>query len=171
MTSLPSLALQYDSTIHHDGLLYDCGVELSSNGQFGRQDYKKHACRGTYTLHSLYLLLWANFSAFCLALLTQPDADKHIHGPIISEKFSVRHYCVSQLRILWMHLLNNLGLSEEQRSFFTMRAMNRLREVSPKHCIKYRIYHSSFLLSPFSPSPPPFSVSFIASDKFQFYEN
>lgn len=66
-----STSLQYDSKIKPDGLLYDCGVELSPEGQFGRQDYLKHASRGTYSLHSLYLLLWANFGAFCIALLTQ----------------------------------------------------------------------------------------------------
>ena len=66
-----NLPLQYNSKIHPDGLLYDCGVELSPDGQFGRQDYVKHATRGTYSLHSLYLLLWANFGTFCIALLTQ----------------------------------------------------------------------------------------------------
>lgn len=123
------LSLQYNTTVHRDGLLYDCGVELSPEGQFGRQDYRKHACRGTYTLHSLYLLLWANFGSFCMALLTQPDSDQRIHGCIISEWLSLRHYCVSQLRTLWMHIRNNLGLSEEQRSFFVMRAMTKLYQV------------------------------------------
>lgn len=120
---------QYDAIIHHDGLLYDCGVELSPDGQFGRQDYKKHACRGTYTLHSLYLLLWANFGCFCMSLLTQLSSDEHIHGKIISEWLSLRHYCVSQLKTLWMHIQNNLGLSEEQRAFFVMRALNRFPQV------------------------------------------
>ena len=120
---------QYDAKINPDGLLYDCGVELTPEGQFGRQDYVKHATRGTYTLHSLYLLLWANFGAFCMALLTQPEAETTIHGPIISEWLSVRHYCVSQLRTMWMHLRNNLSLSDEERSFFVMRCTKRLYEV------------------------------------------
>jgi len=125
--------LQYDATISPNGLLYDCGVELSPEGQFGRQDYKKHACRGTYTLHSLYLLLWANFGSFCMALLTQPDSDQHIHGHIISKQLSLRHYCLSQLKTVWMHIRNNLALTEEQRSFFIMRAMDNLHQVSLKH--------------------------------------
>ena len=120
-----------------DGLLYDCGVELSPEGQFGRQDYKKHACRGTYTLHSLYLLLWANFGCFCVTLLTQPDSDQRIHGKIISEWLSLRHYCVSQLKTLWLHLRNNLGLTDEQRAFFVMRAMDRLWQVGSAYiCIR-----------------------------------
>ena len=125
----PLTVPQYDAKINPDGLLYDCGVELTPEGQFGRQDYVKHATRGTYTLHSLYLLLWANFGAFCMSLLTQPEAEAAIHGPIISEWLSVRHYCVSQLRTMWMHLKNNLSLSDEERSFFVMRCTKRLYEV------------------------------------------
>lgn len=64
-----------------------------------------------------------------MALLTQPDSDQHIHGRIISEELSLRHYCVKQLRNLWKHIHNNLGLSEEQRSFFIMRAMIKFRQV------------------------------------------
>ena len=120
----------YNNKINKDGLLYDCGVELSPEGQFGRQDYLKHANRGTYTLHSLYLLLWANFGSFCMALLVHPDADRTIHGPLISDWLSVRHYCVSQLRTVWMHMRNNLGLSDEERSFLIVRCMKRLYEVS-----------------------------------------
>ena len=120
----------YSSKINKDGLLYDCGVELTPDGQFGRQDYHKHAGRGTYTLHSLYLLLWANFGAFCMALLVLPDADRTIHGPLISECLSVRHYCISQLRTVWMHIRNNLGISDEERSFLIMRCMKTLYEVS-----------------------------------------
>ena len=52
---------QYNAKIDPDNLLYDCGVKLSSEGLFGCQDYVKHATRATYTLYSLYLLLWANF--------------------------------------------------------------------------------------------------------------
>ena len=106
---------QYNFTIGHGGYRYDSGVDLSSGGLFGRQDYMKHATRGTYTLHSLYLLLWANFGAFCMALLTQPEAEAAIHGPLISEWLSVRHYCVSQLRTMWMHIQNNLSLLDEER--------------------------------------------------------
>ena len=113
--------------------MYDSGVKLSEGGYFGRHDYEKHACRGTLTLHSLYLLLWANFGSFCISLLTQPDSAKHIHGHIISKKQPLRHYCVMQLKEVWMHIQKNLGLSEEQRSFFIMRALGRFLEVSPKN--------------------------------------
>ena len=115
--------------ISPDGLLYDCGVELSPEGLFGRQDYVKHATRGTYTLHSLYLLLWANFGAFCMALLTQPEAEASIRGQIMSEQLSLRHYCLSQLRIVWVHMQKNLGLSDEERSFLVMCCTRRFYEV------------------------------------------
>ena len=120
---------KYNAKINLDGLLYNCGVELSPEGLFGRQDYVKHATRGTYTLHSLYLLLWANFGAFCIALLTQPKAEADIHGPIISKRLSVRDYCISQLRTVWMHMRNNLHLSDEERSFLVTACTNRLHKV------------------------------------------
>ena len=104
-------------------------MELTADGQYGRPDYIKHATRGTYTLHSLYLLLWANFGAFSMALLTQPMSQKKIHGPIISEWQAVRHYCLSQLRTVWLHMRNNLSLSEEERAFFITQCLMNLYEV------------------------------------------
>ena len=121
--------MQYDTKVKPDGLHYDCGVELSPDGQFARQDYLKHAGRGTYTLHSLYLLLWANFGAFCVGLLTQPDYDKQLHGTVISDWLSIRHYCVSQLRTIWLFMRNNLNISDEERSFFLTRCMMKFYEV------------------------------------------
>lgn len=109
-------------------------MELTPEGQFGRQEYMKHATRGTYTLHSLYLLLWANFGTFCLALLTQPEAEAGICGPIISPWLSVRHYCATQLRNMWMHMRNNLGLSDEERSFFIFCCTKQLYEVCNAYC-------------------------------------
>ena len=111
-------------------MLYDCGVELTAEGQYGHPDYIKHATRGTYSLHSLYLILWANFGAFCMSLLTQPMAQSMIHGPIISERQTIRHYCFSQLQSVWMHMQNNLAISEEERSFLVMRCLMNLYEVS-----------------------------------------
>ena len=121
--------MQYNTKISPEGLLYDCGVELTAEGELGRQDYNEHAGRGTYTLHSLYLLLWSNFGAFCMALLTQPDADTKIHGPIISDWQSIRHYCVSQLKSVWQHMRNNLGLSEEERIFLATKCMEAFQKV------------------------------------------
>ena len=120
---------QYDAKINPDGLLYDHGVNLSPEGLFSMQDYMKQTSRGTYTLHSLYFLLWANFGTFCMALLTQPEAEAAIHKSIISKRLSVRHYCVSQLRTVWKHMRENLGLLDEVRSFLVMSCTKRLYEV------------------------------------------
>ena len=95
----------------------------------------KHATRGMYTLHSLYLLLWANFGAFCMALLTQPEAEAAIYGPIISKRLSVRQYCVSQLRTVWKHIRKNLGLSDEERSFLVMCCTKRFYKVCQGHVL------------------------------------
>ena len=120
---------QYDAKINKDGLLYDCGVNLSPEGLFDMQDYMKQASQGTYTLHSLYFLLWANFGTFCMALVTQPKAEADIHGSIISTSLPIRHYCVSQLRTAWKHMRENLGLLDEERSFLVMSCTKRLYEV------------------------------------------
>ena len=123
-------SFQYDSKISPEGLLYDCGVELTAEGQYGRPDYHKHATRGTYSLHSLYFLLWANFGTFCISMLTQPDSQSKIHGPIISEWQAIRHYCVSQVKTMWMYLRNNLSLSDEERSFLVTRCLMNMYEVN-----------------------------------------
>ena len=121
--------LQYDSKVSPDNLFYDCGVALSPEGLVGHQDCMKFASCGTCTLHSLYLLLWANFGAFCITLLTQPDSDNKLCGRLISDNISVRSYCLSQLKTLWMHIRNSLYLTEEERSFFVTTAMTKLEKV------------------------------------------
>lgn len=121
---------QYNHKIDPDGLLYDCGVELTAEGQYGRPDYILHATRGTYSLHSLYLILFANFGAFSMSLLTQPMARSKIQGPVISGWQAIRHYCYSQLQTVWMHIQNNLGISEEERSFLIMRCLMNFYETS-----------------------------------------
>ena len=115
----------YNKKIGNRGYYYDCGIELTEDGQFGKSAYNKHANRGTYDLHSLYLLLWINIGAFCMALLTQPDALDKIKGPLISGWQPVRLYCISQLRMIWAHIRINLMLSEEEHSFLIMSCMKK----------------------------------------------
>ncbi len=64
-----------------------------------------------------------------MSLLTFPDSDAKIHGPIISDWQSVRHYCVSQLRTVWQHMRNNLGLTEEARTFFVNGCLKTFHKV------------------------------------------
>ena len=123
-----SICIQFKEKIMEEHL-YDCGVELSPDGAYGRPDYLLHATRGTLSLQSLYLLLWTNFGAFCMALITQPDAQEKISGPVISTGQHIRHYCVSQLRSVWRHMNNNLQMSSEELSFFIMRCMQTMMEV------------------------------------------
>ena len=102
---------------------------MTLDGDYARPDYITHATRGTLSLHSLYMLLFVNFGAFSIALLTQPDAHQHISGPLISVFHPIRHYCVIQLRSLWIHLINNMKLSLEELSFLMMKSMLHLMEV------------------------------------------
>ena len=59
-------------------MLYDCGVLLNEEGQFGRPDYRDH--NSPLTLHSFYLLEWATFGVLCMALLIDEKAKERIHG-------------------------------------------------------------------------------------------
>ena len=59
-------------------MLYDCGVLLNEEGQFGRPDYRDH--NSPLSLHSFYLIEWATFGVLCMALLTDEKAKERIHG-------------------------------------------------------------------------------------------
>ena len=120
------LYFQFDSEIK-DGRLYDCGVELNELGNYGRPDYLKRAENGILNLQSLYLLLWSNFGAFCLHLLTQRNAT--LKGTVISDYQPVRHYCLKQMKLMWLHISVNLGLTPEQQSLLVVRAMQRMIQV------------------------------------------
>ena len=122
-------------------MFYDEGVQLTSNGFYGQHNYIKHATRGTLSLQSLYLLLWANAGAFCVGLLTDPEAENKLLGSVFPEHFTVRHFCMSQLRTLWKHLSVSLGISVEERSFLVSRCMWNLMKV------QYYCFHSSNYLS------------------------
>ena len=121
--------IQYPFEVN-DVIHYDCGVELSDEGLYGRQSYVIRMLTFPLNLHSLHLVLWANFGAFCIALLTQYNAQDKISGPIITPVLPVRHYCVSQLRKLWLHIRTNAELSLEEEAFFIMKSMQKMLEVS-----------------------------------------
>ena len=110
-----------------EGRLYDCGVVLNEQGEYGRPEYLQRAEKGILNLHSLYLLLWCNFGAFCVSLLTQPGSI--IKGTVISDYQAVRHYCKSQMNTMWLHMSTNLGLTDEQLSLLIVRSMQRMIQV------------------------------------------
>ena len=97
---------------------------LNEQGEYGRPEYLQRAEKGILNLHSLYLLLWCNFGAFCVNLLTQP-------GSIIrgTDYQPVRHYCKSQMSAMWSHISTNLGLTDEQVSLLIVRSMQRMIQV------------------------------------------
>ena len=65
-----------------------------------------------------------------MALLTQPDAEQRISGKIIAEMNPIRHYCVSQLRSVWLHMAQNMKITSEERLYFITRCMYSLIQVS-----------------------------------------
>ena len=121
--------MQYDTPVGPSTKFYDAGVELSPEGFFGHHDYIQHATRGTLTIQSLYLILWSNFCGFCIALLTQEDAEMKLAGTIISEEQPIRQYCVTQMYKMWNLLKEVLNISEEERLLLVRGCLNNLLEV------------------------------------------
>lgn len=112
-------------------MFYESGVQLTKEGLYKQESSLKHALRGTLSLQSLYLLLWTNAGAFCAGLLTDPDAEAKMQGKVFPENFSIRHFCVKQLKTMWEHLSHTLGISFEERSFLVSRCMWNLLKVCP----------------------------------------
>ena len=50
-------------------------------------------------------------------------------GHIISDWQPLRHFCLEQLRRIWLFLRCNLQLSDEERSFLILQALHHLFEV------------------------------------------
>lgn len=115
-----------DSEIKEERL-YDCGVVLNEEGNYGRPEYLVRAEKGILNLHSLYLLLWSNFGAFCVSLLTQKSSV--IKGTVISDYQAIRHYCKSQLSLMWLYMSTNIGLTDEQLSLLVVYSMKRMMQV------------------------------------------
>ena len=88
---------------------YDCGTELTVNGDYGRLYYFNRLL----SLRAEYLILLINFSAFVVSLFTQPDGQSKIHGNVISPELPVRHYCTGQLFTVWHHLQQSTNMSVE----------------------------------------------------------
>ena len=118
-----------ETPVGQDDIYYDAGVQLTDNGFYGQQSYLKHATRGTLSLQSLYLLLWANAGAFCVGLLTDTESESKMCGSVFPKYFSVRQFCMKQLKTLWGHLSTSLGISVEERSFLVSRTMWNLLKV------------------------------------------
>ena len=122
-----------------DDLFYDEGTQLTEAGFYSRMSYMKHATRGTLSLQSTYLLLWASYGAFCVGLLTDDDAEEKMCGHVFPEGYPVRHHCVEQLRAMWTHLSSSLRISSEERSYLVSRCMwNLLKVISGRYLISLR---------------------------------
>ena len=123
--------MQYETAVGPDTQFYDSGVELTPEGLYAHHDYLKHVTRGTLSLPSLYLVLWASFAGFSLALLTQPDAESGLRGKLLSSSVEpARDYCLTQTRKMWSLLKTGLGISEEERLLLVKGCLKSLLEVS-----------------------------------------
>ena len=141
--------VQFDAPVSREkGTFYNYGVQLKSGGIYAKHGYHKHATRGTLSLHSLYLLLWMNFSAFCVGLITRQYTEEQLRM-LLSDDLPVRSYCISQVRSLWSYMRNNLLALDEELAFLIQRCSNSLLQVlttQPDLCCINLIRHLSSAL-------------------------
>ena len=70
-----------------------------------------------------------SFGAFCVGLISQPDAHEKI-GEVLSNYHSdIHHYCYKQMKNMWLNLINGMKCTVEEGSYFVMKAMRNLTEV------------------------------------------
>ncbi len=115
----------------NEGIFYNRGVELTKDGFYGRRSYLQAAGDRQFNLPSLYPLLWVNFAAFGIALLTQEDAEEHLLQLLCTDK-SVRLDCLDTIFSHWRVMEDNCSLLQEELAFFLMVTMLRVIEVSAK---------------------------------------
>jgi len=123
------VCFQYDHEILHHGLHYDCGCDLTEDGEFGRRG------RDPWDRHSYYFALWASYAALAAAVLTQPNAQDSIHNPehpspVFSPWQHVRHYIHGVMHVSWQHMATKWGLESEKQCVVVLRALEALRERS-----------------------------------------
>ena len=77
----------------------------------------------------MYLLLWANFCAFCVSLLTSQNAELQLTS-LLSDDLPVRALCVSRLRSLWTHMRNSLHVLDEGLAYLIQKCSEAIIRVS-----------------------------------------
>ena len=123
------IILQLESPVYA-GKYYDSGVCLTDDGLPSKPEYIVRMSNATLSVHSLHLLLWANFGAFSISLLTRPGSTEQISGTLISKDLPIRHYCLDNVIKMWNCMHKALHLSAEELTFFIKRCMLRLIDVS-----------------------------------------
>lgn len=128
-TQASFLLLQYNTVVGSATQFYDQGVELTEDGLYAQHSYLTHVTRGTLSLHSLYVLLWANFAAFSVALLTQYDTEQKLTGTVFSDSLPLRQHCASQLQKMWTHIQKGLAISDDERAVLVHGCFRQFFEV------------------------------------------
>jgi len=82
---------------------------------------------------STYGHLWTTFSVQIQFTMIYVCFHKE---HILSDWMSIRHYCLTQLRTVWLHMGMNFLSDDEERSFFITRSMYTLFMV----CLLFPVY-------------------------------
>ena len=116
---------QYGGAIGH-GTHYDCGCELTADGDYGRPGVR----RAPLSRHSLYFALFTSFGALAISVLTQPGADGRLHPSVITAPGqTLRGYLHGVVAATWSHMSTKLNLVDsEQLCLLVLRSLERLRQ-------------------------------------------
>ena len=123
---------QYDSAIMAAGIHYDCGCELDEDGEIPRNRGRPQ--RGPLSRHSLYFVLWSSYTALAASMVTQPDAERRLHGPVLSAPGQdVRQYMRGIIFSTWQHLATKVVRSSDELCVLALRTLEALREKTLEH--------------------------------------
>ena len=116
---------QYGGAIGH-GTHYDCGCELTADGDYGRPGVR----RPPLSRHSLYFALFTSFGALAISVLTQPGADGRLHPAVITAPGqTLRGYLHGVVAATWSHMSTKLNLVDsEQLCLLVLRSLEGLRQ-------------------------------------------
>ena len=99
------------------------GEGTSDDEKYRCATYLKWMAMGSLNIDSVSLLHLLNFGAFCIGLLTQPEAEQHMRGRILPHNLPLRNFCTSKLRDTWRHMQSNLCMAEEEVLFLILKCL------------------------------------------------
>ena len=112
--------------------MYDEVTVLSDTGHCLSQESYQHITRGTMSLPCLYFIQWANYTCLCVYLLclSRKEAEFPFQGQIFSNVQTARNICKERMEKAWTLILQNLGITTEQREMLVMLCTTKLLNVS-----------------------------------------
>ena len=121
---------QYEDPI--GSKMYDEVTVLSDTGHCLSQESYQHITRGTMSLPCLYFIQWANYTCLCVYLLclSRKKVEFPFQGQLFCNVQTARNICKERMEKAWTLILQNLGITTEQREMLVMLCTTKLLNVS-----------------------------------------